>query len=110
MEVNAHKEYRTYVIELKGELDALSALLVDQAIEKAIETYPEHLCVDCKELQYISSAGLGVFISHLQNLQGKNIRLSLFNLKPTIKNVFDTLGLTPIIPIVSSKQEALMNN
>jgi anti-sigma B factor antagonist len=63
--------------------------------------------VDCEHLNYISSAGLGVFISHLQRFEDAQIKLIFFNMQEKVKNVFEILGLDLLMTIVSTYDEAM---
>jgi anti-sigma B factor antagonist len=93
MELLTQVEKDFYQISLKGELDASNALLLDEALEKAIACSPGQIWVDCQQLQYISSAGLGVFIYHLPTLSAGNISLVLHQIGPKVLDVFQVMGL-----------------
>lgn len=93
MNVSSEKTQDSLVINIKGDIDAITSILVDTEISKIYESTFKNLWVDCCEVQYISSAGVGVFISHLQNLNKHKISLTLYGLKPKLKSVFTVLGL-----------------
>jgi anti-sigma B factor antagonist len=97
-----------YHICLCGELDACSSLLLDEAINKAIRKHPSEISVDCQALYYISSAGLGVFISYLQTLSAENISLVLHNLTPAVKSTFDCNGVLSFAPRLSQNKYDLV--
>ena len=63
--------------------------------------------VDCRNLNYISSAGLGVFISHLQRFEDAQIKLIFFNMQEKVRNVFEILGLDLLMTIVTNYEEAI---
>jgi hypothetical protein len=50
------------------------------------------ILVDCNGLEYISSAGLGVFMSYIEEMKDKNIPLVLFGMKEKVANTFSILG------------------
>jgi anti-sigma B factor antagonist len=106
MNLNAYREDKYYLIELSGELDASSCIILDQAIAEGIKNQEEKFLVDCSDLSYISSAGLGVFMSYIEEFENKNISLVLFNLNPKVKKVFQILGLDELISIVPEKADA----
>lgn len=91
-----------------GELDAYGALEVDKTIEKMLQKAHYNICIDCQELQYISSAGLGVFISYFELFQEKKGHLIFYNLNDKVKNVFQLLGLEKIMKITKNLEEAQM--
>ncbi len=97
-----------YQISIDGEIDASSSILLDEEFEKGIASSSKKILVDCSHLSYISSAGLGVFMSNVEDCQDKDIKFVLYNLNIKIKSVFDMLGLNHLIQIKSNKEEALI--
>jgi anti-sigma B factor antagonist len=83
-------------IQLAGRLDAAEADHVDRAL-KAV-TGP--VLLDCAELDYISSAGLGVLIEAHKRLAAAGHALTLTNLVPRVRNVFGYAGLDRLLKIV----------
>jgi anti-sigma B factor antagonist len=74
---------------LRGRLDASEA-------EKAIEVLrgiPGPITADCSELEYISSAGIGVLVETHKRLLDTGQALTLKNLTPRVRNVFTYAGL-----------------
>ncbi|MGV3539677.1 MAG: STAS domain-containing protein [Rufibacter sp.] len=106
MKITVEEEGQTFIMRLDGELDASTCLEVDRQIELALCKPLENLWIDCQELKYISSAGLGVIISHLGTFETRNISLVLYGMTDHIKNVFELLGLHMLMTIVPSKKEA----
>lgn len=106
MELVTHIEKDICVIILNGELDASSAILVDKTLDALSVKYYRYILVDFARLEYISAAGIGVFISHLYTLKKKDMSLILFNMKPKIRNVFTVTGIDEFITIVNSEIEA----
>lgn len=96
-----------FTLVLDGELDASSAIVLDTALlNPGLLTYQKVL-IDCQGLSYISSAGLGVFIAHLQRLQDLDVTLIFFQMQEKVFNVFEILGLDVLIQIVSTREQAL---
>ena len=106
MEVYHSKEEEFITLTIDGELDASSCIVLDESIQQVVSENEKKILVDCKQLNYISSAGLGVFMSYLQDFAANDIRMVLFNLNPQVKEVFRILGLDNLLKIVSNKDEA----
>lgn len=106
MEISSVLEEENYVIAINGDVDASSSILLDEAIGKAVEEGQQHLLIDCLDLTYISSAGLGVFMSYIEELKTKNIRMVLFGLSDKVENVFKVLGLDQLLDIKDTKDQA----
>jgi anti-sigma B factor antagonist len=106
MEISTLHEDSLYIVVINGDLDASSSILLDKAIADAVSKKQTNILIDCKNLNYISSAGLGVFMSYLQDFQDKNISLVLYGINDKVLNVFEILGLDQLLTIVLSKEEA----
>ncbi len=95
-----------YLIIINGEVDASSSIHLDKAFQEAVQSGYKKILVDCKNLQYISSAGLGVFISYIDEIESKNIKLVLFNMSEKVYKVFEILGLHKILSITDTEEKA----
>ena len=105
MEIKEKSNINYITLSPVGELDANSSVHLDEKINKTIAEGNLNIHVDCSEVTYISSAGLGVFISYLDHLKSHNGKLVLSNLKPNVYDVFDLLGLNQLVEIVDSGEE-----
>lgn len=94
------------IISVIGEIDASSSIELDLAIAKSVGEGFKQILVDCSALEYISSAGLGVFMSYIEELKDKNIPMVLFGMKEKVANTFSILGLAELLHIASTKPEA----
>lgn len=109
MKIETRSEENHYLISLDGDLDASTSILLDEELIKAKEIGGKIL-VDCERLNYISSAGLGVFMSHLSDFEAANTALILYNLSEKVQKVFEILGLHELLKIVPSKEEAILTS
>src|SRR5258708_19634568 len=87
------------IIALIGEIDASSSIELDLAIAKSVGEGFTKILVDCSALEYISSAGLGVFMSYIEEFRDKNIRMVLFGMKERVAKTFQILGLPDLLLI-----------
>lgn len=94
------------IIAIVGEIDASSSIELDLAIAKSVGEGYKKILIDCHALEYISSAGLGVFMSYIEELRDKNISFVLFGMKERVLNTFSILGLADLLNIRENKQEA----
>jgi len=106
MQISSVLEDGSYVITINGDVDASSSIMLDEAINKAIREGQQHILIDCVNLNYISSAGLGVFMSYIEELKAKNSRMVLFGLSERVENVFRVLGLDQLLNIMDTKDQA----
>lgn len=92
---------------LIGEVDASNSVELDEAIQALVDEKSTNVLVDGSQLQYISSAGLGVFMSYLDEFEEKKIDLVIFGLNQKVHQVFHILGLDQLIKIKATEKEAL---
>ena len=95
------------IIRLEGYLDAHTAPQFERAIEDEISAGRTRIVVDCANLTYISSAGLGVFMSFIEEVreQGGDIKVSA--LQPKVESVFEVLGFAEIFDISTDTASAI---
>jgi len=107
MTISSNKENNLCVISIDGEIDASSSIDLDSKISESLKNGERKILVDCSNLKYISSAGLGVFMSYLEDFESQGIKIALYNMDDKVKSVFEILGLIDLISIVPSKEEAI---
>ncbi|WP_114748022.1 STAS domain-containing protein [Pleomorphovibrio marinus] len=107
LEITQTKDEACTIITLKGEVDASNSVELDAAIQEAVKSGSKNILVEGNALEYISSAGLGVFMSYLEDFQESNISFIIFGLSEKVGNVFHILGLDQLITLVGNKEEAL---
>jgi anti-sigma B factor antagonist len=71
-------------VRLRGRLDAVQA----EKQAAAFDGFTGSTVLDCKELDYISSAGLGLLFGTHKRLSTQGGGLRLINLKPHIRELF----------------------
>ena len=94
------------VIVLIGEIDASSSIELDLAIAKSVGEGFSKILVDCSALDYISSAGLGVFMSYIEEFKDRDIKMVLFGMHDKVANTFSILGLNELLHIGKDKVQA----
>ena len=107
MDIKNLKEAKHTTLCLSGELDAVSSIDLDEQIKQTLNSGEVNVLIDLKDLVYISSAGLGVFMSYVKDIESSNKQMILFNLNETIYSTFEILGLHHIITILDTKEEAI---
>lgn len=95
------------ILDLKGELDAHTASELEAALKKCREDERNHIVVNGENLQYISSAGLGVFMAYIEEVREEGGDIKIAGLQPKVYNVFDLLGFPMLFDIVDTEEEAL---
>jgi|SRR5680860_1087691 len=103
-----HRQIDSYdVLELDGELDAHTASQLEQALKKLINQDDHQIIVNCSELAYIASAGLGVFMAYIEDVREQGGDIKLTNMNKKVYNVFDLLGFPTLYDILEDEQDAV---
>lgn len=105
--VMVREEPPVSILELKGYLDAHTAPELEGVIERLVKERKFNLIVNCKDLSYISSAGLGVFMGYIEEVRKNKGDIKLSNMSPKIFNVFDLLGFPLLYEIFKEESEAV---
>ena len=95
------------VIDLRGYLDAHTAPDLEYAFQKLLNEKKFNIVVNCKDLSYISSAGLGVFMAFIEDVRKNQGDIKLTNMSPKVYNVFDLLGFPILYEIYKDELEAV---
>lgn len=94
-------------LRIKGFLDAHTASSLEKEIQKLLDESRYKIIVNFKELSYISSAGLGVFMGFIEDVRTNLGDIKLTNMSPKIYRVFDLLGFPTLYEIRDDEQQAL---
>ena len=94
------------ILRLKGFLDAHTAPNFEQAIQELIEENRFKIIVSMSDLNYISSAGLGVFMGFIEEIREQKGDIKLSNMTDKVYKVFDLLGFPALYQIFKEEAEA----
>ncbi|MGQ9631876.1 MAG: STAS domain-containing protein [bacterium] len=97
----------TVILKVGGSLDAHTVPKFESALRELIEKGKCKIIVDFARLDYISSAGLGVFMSVIDDTRGKGGDIKLVNLTDKIYKIFELLGFDQLFQIFKSESEAV---
>lgn len=105
--ISRREQDTVHVLELKGYLDAHTAPKLEEAFQDLLNSNRVRIVVNCKDLSYISSAGLGVFMAFIEDVRKNNGDIKLSNMSPKVYNVFDLLGFPLLYEIFKDEAEAV---
>ena len=94
-------------LTIRGFLDAHTFEDLEKTINDLFDQNAYRMVVDLSGLDYISSAGAGVFIGAIGTAQENDGNIVLVKPSPNVKEVFDLLGLSQIFTFKDSVDEAL---
>jgi anti-sigma B factor antagonist len=94
------------ILRLAGQLDAHTFPKLQQELEGVDDAAPQ-VILDCSQLEYVSSAGLGVLKKMSRDFRAREGDLRLSSLPPKISNVVELLGFSQVIRVFEDLSGAL---
>lgn len=95
------------ILEVRGELDAHTASQLEDALKVILDQNRNRIIVNCAQLEYIASAGLGVFMAYIEDVRTLGGDIKLTNMNPRVYNVFDLLGFPTLYDILDDVNDAV---
>jgi anti-anti-sigma factor len=92
-------------LHLKGRIDSMSATEIQQQVNGLILAGERRFVTDFEEVNYISSAGLRVFLAAQKQLSKAGGEIILFKMPPDVLRIFKMSGFEQLFRIASSEEE-----
>lgn len=94
-------------VSIQGELDARTCVKAHYGFQRIEIKKIKAIIIDCQELSYVSSAGIGVLLSMYHACLQNGTLLMLHGLQPKVRNVLEILGLEKVMTITDTLPEAI---
>lgn len=107
MEFRVDNQDHATSIGIVGSIDALTADEVEQVLQNQIDEGKLHLVIDMAEVDYVSSAGLRVFLTALKYVRRSDGDLRLACAQPSVSRMLNMSGFTSIIKFFDTVDEAM---
>ena len=92
------------VVAPSGRIDTTTSAALDDALRQVVDRGARNLLVDFAEVEYISSAGLRVFLIVAKRMRDLGGRLVLCGLGQPVRQVFHLAGFLPLFTIATSRE------
>lgn len=91
------------ILKIKGSIDSDTAHIFEEELVKLLDEKKVKVLVDLTDVEYISSAGVGIFVGMLGEFRDiKNGDIKACNASPKIMKVFESIGLDDMIDFYNS--------
>jgi anti-anti-sigma factor len=94
-------------VKLRGRLDTPGVDQIAFKFTSSVVPDGKHTVVDLSEVVFIASMGLRLFISIAKALKRQNARIVLFAPQSQVSEVFETVMLRDLVPVVADEAEAV---
>lgn len=109
MNIKSEKVQNFTVLRIEGRIDTVRSSILENEINQLFNNGEKNLILNCKEMNYISSSGLRVFLVAQKKAIALNGKLMLCNLQPGIQEIFRISGFSNLFKIFETQEEALEN-
>lgn len=94
------KEDKMLILEITEEIDHHSCEKIKKRADYEIEIHiPKRVVFDFNNVNFMDSSGIGMIIGRYKLISMLGGKVSMINVKPTIKKVFEMSGILKLIPI-----------
>jgi anti-sigma B factor antagonist len=105
--VGKSRESDISLLSLQGYLDAHTAPQFEKIIQEEFDGGRYRIIVNCAGLTYISSAGLGVFMSFIEDIRAAHGDIKICCVSETVYQVFEILGFPSLFDILPDQDAAV---
>lgn len=109
MEIIQERNGDVLILRLVGKLDASTSKDLETKMLAVIAERNLKLVIDLSRLDYISSAGLRVFLVAAKRMEGGEGKMVLCALTEAVKHVFDIAGFSTFLVLEASSEDAIKN-
>jgi anti-sigma B factor antagonist len=97
------------VVEPAGFINAHTAKDFESVLEDLIERKQHNIVINCRELSYIASAGLGAIMGYIDQIRENEGDIRMCSMNETVFNIFDVLGFTHLYSIFDTEDKAIQS-
>ena len=90
-----------------GFINAHTVREFEEAMESVVQGGKYTILLNCRDLGYISSAGLGAIMGLIETVREHGGDILLSNLQENVFAIFDTLGFTQLYRVFEDQEQAL---
>lgn len=95
------------VIKVGGYIDTTTSAELEHSLEQLLEANSYNIIIDLANVDYISSAGWGIFISEIKGIRERGGDLKLVSMIPDVYEVFELLEFHYILKAFDNLDEAV---
>lgn len=106
MKVTTSTNGNATVAAVEGRVDSANAKDLDQELAAAIDQGGSRLVLDCKDLRYISSAGLRALLVAIKRTNREGGGVVMCRVPDHIREVLEVSGFTRLTKVFATVEEA----
>ena len=97
------------IIKVGGYIDTTTSAELEHSLDQLLNSQKYKIIIDLKDVDYISSAGWGIFISEIKGIREKGGDLKLVGMISDVYEVFELLEFHYILKAFETIEEAIVD-
>jgi len=99
LSIDVHQKEEEVAVVLAGEIDAFTAPNLREELLPLAEEQGKIMMINLKDVSYLDSTGLGVFVGLFKKLKENGGELRLVELSDRVRRLFEITGLGNVMNI-----------
>lgn len=105
--ISTLREKDPIILKIVGRLDALNANNFEKSTRELLTQYSCNAVFELSDLDYISSAGIRVFLLLINELESANKKIALISPSEMVAEIFEMSGLYDFVRVFDSVDGAV---
>ncbi|MCB9245334.1 MAG: STAS domain-containing protein [Flavobacteriales bacterium] len=107
MNVDIYEEQGVSIVHLSGNLDTNTSPPVEAKISNLLEEGTRKMVIDLSETDYVSSAGLRIFLATAKKITANGGAVKLAGPNSVVKEILDISGFSTILDVRPDRADAI---
>lgn len=103
------KDEEIAIISARGFIDTTTAPDLEKRLEEQLALNKYRIIVNLENIDYVSSAGWGVFVSEIREIRENNGDLVLVNMSSDVFDVYELMEFSSILKSFESIEDAILS-
>jgi anti-sigma B factor antagonist len=95
--VTVEKHGKVVIIKAAGFIDSETSGEIEAALGKLIREKSVKIIIDLEKIDYVSSAGWGIFVGYVRDVRKAGGDIKFVNMKREVREIFELLDFTNIL-------------
>jgi anti-sigma B factor antagonist len=105
--VTVEQHGKVTVAKCSGFIDSQTAPVIETSITSMMEKKQYKIIIDLSKIDYVSSAGWGIFVGYVRDLRKAGGDLKFVNMKNEVREIFELLDFTNILEYYGDIESAV---
>jgi len=107
VKVESRTEGDVAILDISGNVDLYHGYMLRDEVRRLLAAGPRYLVFNCRDINYVDSTGLGIFMHSRELARDAGGRVALVSPGPTFQKVITTTQVNRLLPIYDTVEEAV---